>query len=368
MHLLKKAKLPKDSDAKPRAYSGKTAMVAGPPMEHTEYKIIVSRMFRPDRKLGGNKMKRLIFVSLAILTILAMNIAMPLTATAAGANTITSLDANSLIGMSAQQLKAQYGSPARVEPSEYNFNWYVYNRDYKNFFMAGVRGNVVVAVYTNAKTLNYAGKFKLGSSASAVRGSLGSPVSYVRSGNTVFILNNADEKDVIPVGDNYLIAFYDTVKGGGVTALMIVPQSEEDNALINHPALSDSLVAAYQRINVDLVNSIRVRNGLKKLTVDSKDTALAVSRSKDMRDRNYFDHYTPDNKSPDDQAKKMGMKYTLLGENIAYGNHNAMLAHEAFMDSAGHRSNILRSNFTKIGAGVAYGGSRYILLTDIFTK
>jgi uncharacterized protein YkwD len=121
---------------------------------------------------------------------------------------------------------------------------------------------------------------------------------------------------------------------------------------------------------VDLINSIRVRSGLKKLAVNSLDAQLAVSRSTDMRDRDYFSHYTPapENLSPSDQAKSMGIKYSSLGENIAYGDHNAILAHEAFMNSAGHRSNVLKAKYTKIGAGVACGGSRYVLLTDIFTK
>ena len=102
---------------------------------------------------------------------------------------------------------------------------------------------------------------------------------------------------------------------------------------------------------MDLINSVRVRSGLKALAVDSMDTELAASRSKDMRDRNYFSHYTPENVSPADQARKMGIKYTSLGENIAYGEHNAIFAHEAFMDSPEHRSNVLMAKYTKIGYG-----------------
>lgn len=295
---------------------------------------------------------------------------LPQTADAAGA--IRAVDANSLIGMTTQALTKKYGAPNRKEPSEYGFTWYVYNSDYKSFFMAGVKDGKVVADYTNAKGLSYKGQFKLNSTRAAVRAKLGKPVTYVRSGNDVLILNKEElkEKDMFTVGSAYVIVFYDTTKGGKVTSIMIVPASDEAKALVGTPELTSALVAAYQRISIDLINAIRVRNGLKKLTTDKKDMKLAVSRSTDMRDRNYFDHYTPAPKrlSPADQAKKMGIKYKSLGENIAYGNHNAILAHEAFMNSSGHRSNVMKSSYTKVGSGVAYGGDRYVLLTDIFTR
>ena len=171
-------------------------------------------------------MKRLIFrICRSFVIRLAERRLFPGRPVAAGSYAITSLDANSLIGMTTQALTKKYGNPARMEPSEYSFKWYVYNSDYKNFFMAGVRGGTVVAVYTDAKTLNYQSEFRLNSSKIAVRGVLGTPLSYIRSGNTIVAyLNNADQKDMFAVGDNYVIVFYDTIKGGDVTSLMIVPQ------------------------------------------------------------------------------------------------------------------------------------------------
>jgi uncharacterized protein YkwD len=315
-------------------------------------------------------MKRLIFFVCAISMLMFQNLVTPVQADAASAPVIKSIDVNSFLGMRAQTLIKQYGKPTRTEPSEYGFSWYVYAGDYKNFMMVGVRDGKVVADYTNSKVLNYKGLFKLGSTKSTVRAKLGKPISYVRSGNTICILNNTDQKDTFEIKGMYVIVFYDNIAGGKVTSIMMVPKADEDKALINHPALSSTVVAAYQRISVDLINAIRVRNGLKKLTTNALDAKLAVSRSTDMRDRNYFDHYTPAPKrlSPFDQAKKMGIKYTSMGENIAYGDHNAIIAHEAFMNSTGHRSNILKANYTKIGAGVAYGSKRYVLLTNIFTR
>jgi hypothetical protein len=313
-------------------------------------------------------MKRLFFVVCAIVLLLSQGIAFPQTADAAAA--IRALDTNSLIGMSVGTLKAKYGSPARIEPSEYSFQWYVYNRDLKNFFMAGVRDGVVVACYSNAKTLNYKKQYKLLATRAAVRKKMGTPISYIRSGNTVCVLNNTNQKDIFTVGGNYVIVFYDIKKSTKVTSMMILPQADEDAALLGHPEMTGALIGAYQRIEIDLINAIRVRSGYRKLAVNTQNANLALQRSTDMRDRDYFDHYTPapEKLSPAVQAKKLGIKYKSLGENISYGDHNAILAHEAFMNSSGHRANILKSSYTKIGAGVAYGGSRYVILTTIYTR
>lgn len=314
-------------------------------------------------------MKRLIFAACALAILFTQNIAFPQTADAAAA-TIKVLDANSLIGMTSAALVKKYGSPVRQEPSEYGFTWFVYSRDLKNFFMAGVQDSKVVAAYTNASALTYRGMFKLNSTRSAVRARLGTPISYIQDGNTICILNNTNQRDLFLAGSNYAIVFYDNIKGGKVTSVLIVPQQDENQMQLQPPALSSNVVAAYQRISVDLINAVRARSGLKTLKTDTLNTRLAVSRSKDMRDRNYFDHYTPSpaRLSPLDQARKMGIRYSSFGENIAYGDHNAIFAHEAFMNSTGHRSNVLKSNYTKIGAGVVYGGNRYVLLTNIFTR
>lgn len=313
-------------------------------------------------------MKRLIFVVCALFLLATPAVALMDCTTALAAPRIVSVDAKAMIGMTTASLYKKYGAPQRTEPSEYGFTWCVYSRDYKNYFMAGVRSGKVVAVYDTARTLSYGGSFKLGSAKAAVRAKMGKPVSFVRSGNKIAILPNANQMDMFPAGNCYVIAFYDTLKGNRVTSVMVLPKADENRAMTGKQALSAQLVAAYQRISADLVNAARAKNGLRTLKTDAKDARLALSRSTDMRNRNYFSHYTPENKSPADLARKMGIRFTSLGENIAYGNNNAVFAHEAFMNSSAHRSNVLKSSYTKMGAGAASGGTRYVILTDIFSR
>lgn len=313
-------------------------------------------------------MKRFVaFLCALVLLVAAQNIVFPDKAEAAG---IRSLEASTMIGMTYANLVKTYGYPVRKEPSEYGFTWCVYNRDYANFFMAGVSNGKVVALYTSAKVMSYRGKIKWNYTRPSVRRSMGSPISYVQSGNTVFVLNNRNQRDYFKAGSNYVIVFYDNLAGDKVTSMLIIPQSHQNKVLLNLPVLNSNLERAYERISVDLINASRVRRGLGKLTADTMNGRLALSRSADMRDRNYFDHYTPapERLSPFDQARQMGIRFTSMGENIAFGDHNAIFAHEAFMNSSGHRNNVLKSTYTKIGAGVAYGSSRYVLLTNIFSR
>ena len=319
-------------------------------------------------------MKRSFLFSVSLAILLSLNLVAAPTALAASqaqtqkAAAKPAIDAAAIVGMTQRQLTAKYGKPTRTEPSEYGFDWLVYNSDYSRFMMAGVRKGKVVALYTNAKGFKYGSKFQLGATKNKVRSAMGKkPVTYLRSGNTVAMLPHTNEKDLFPVGSNHVTVFYDNIEKGVATSIMILPAADETSYVIRNPAMTAALGAAYQRLSVDLTNSIRVRRGLPALKVATPNTKLATSRSTDMRNRNYFNHYTPEKVSPAQQAKRMGMSYLKLGENIAYGHRDAIFAHERFMNSSGHRVNVLK-DYTKIGVGVAVGGNRRAIITCIFTK
>ena len=258
------------------------------------------------------------------------------------------------------------GKPSRIERSEYGFDWFVYARDYRKFRMVGVQDDSVVGAYSNAAELSYRG-IGFGTPKEEVRAKFGSPLKYIRLDNVVQLMHEPGRKDYFEWDDCYVIVFYDTLTDDSVTAVLLVPKGLELRALLEHPALSEEMVLSYQRVSIDLVNAVRVRMGLRKLLVDGKLMKLALSRGKDMRDRDYFGHYTPERLSPFEQARRMGIRYRSMGENIAFGNHNAIICHESFMNSVGHRYNILKPGYRKIGSGVAYGGDRYVILVEEFS-
>lgn len=103
---------------------------------------------------------------------------------------------------------------------------------------------------------------------------------------------------------------------------------------------------------VNLVNQERAKAGLKPLAIDKPLAAMALDKAKDMYQNRYFDHTSPSYGSPFDMMKSYGIRYTYAGENIAMGQRNPQEVMNGWMNSPGHRQNILNPNYTKIG--VAY--------------
>ncbi|MFJ7847866.1 CAP domain-containing protein [Peribacillus sp. NPDC097206] len=112
---------------------------------------------------------------------------------------------------------------------------------------------------------------------------------------------------------------------------------------------------------LDLVNSERSKAGLKDLELDQELSNVAKTKSGDMRDNHYLSHTSPTYGSPFDMMKSFGIGYTYAGENIAAGQTSASAVMKSWMNSPGHKANILNGNYTHIGVGYVQGGtySRY---------
>ncbi|MFB6365466.1 CAP domain-containing protein [Paenibacillus elgii] len=110
--------------------------------------------------------------------------------------------------------------------------------------------------------------------------------------------------------------------------------------------------SAFANQVVNLVNQERAKAGLQPLASDSALTAMALDKAKDMYNNGYFDHTSPTYGSPLDMMRSYGIRYSYAGENIAKGQRSPQEVMNAWMNSDGHRKNILSPNFTKIG--VAY--------------
>jgi len=101
----------------------------------------------------------------------------------------------------------------------------------------------------------------------------------------------------------------------------------------------------------DLINAKRVANGLSALKIDDELQNVARIKAQDMVNKNYFSHNSPTYGSPFDMIKSFGISYKTAGENIA-GNSSNSSAVNAWMNSEGHRANILNSSFNYTGIGV----------------
>ena len=101
----------------------------------------------------------------------------------------------------------------------------------------------------------------------------------------------------------------------------------------------------------DLINKQRTNNGLQPLKEDAEVQKVARIKAQDMVDNNYFSHTSPTYGSPFDMLKSFKISYNSAGENIA-GNSSNSGAVNAWMNSSGHKANILNSSFNYTGIGV----------------
>ncbi|MED3727966.1 hypothetical protein HPB58_23125 [Priestia filamentosa] len=149
-----------------------------------------------------------------------------------------------------------------------------------------------------------------------------------------------------------------TVNSGDVTKTAAAPTEKQTNAAENQAESSDS--SQYAEQVVQLVNKEREKQGLKPVTLDKELSDVATKKSEDMKAKGYFDHTSPTYGSPFDMMKQFGIEYKSAGENIAKGQQTPEEVMNSWMNSDGHRKNILNPSFTHMGVGyVEDGNSTY---------
>ena len=124
-----------------------------------------------------------------------------------------------------------------------------------------------------------------------------------------------------------------------------------------HVPLEDDAVSSYERAVVDLVNEIRSSRGLGRLEENWELSRVARYKSRDMQEKRYFSHTSPTYGSPFDMMRAFGLAYRTAGENIAMGYPTPQSVVDGWMNSEGHRKNILNPAFTVIGVGYVSDGN-----------
>ncbi|OZU87728.1 hypothetical protein CIL03_15290 [Virgibacillus indicus] len=121
----------------------------------------------------------------------------------------------------------------------------------------------------------------------------------------------------------------------------------------------NSQLSQFEQEVVELTNQERAKHGLSELKVDTNLSKVAREKSSDMAANNYFAHNSPTYGSPFDMMKQFGVSYKTAGENIAKGQRTPAEVVNAWMNSEGHRANILNGDFTHIGVGYVEQGNHW---------
>ena len=233
-------------------------------------------------------------------------------------------------GESISKLKKDFGEPNRIEKSIHNLNWYIYNHDYTQFIMVAVKDNMVVGYYTNTKG---------------------------------FILNDDIYYDAVYQGknDDEQITFYkDSNNEDKIYAVLVTLLPYQDDSDENEDN-SQIFLDTQSRENFDILNTFRTNYGVPTLEWENLLVESANVHCIDMAENGYFAHDSLDGRTHKDRILATGIQDTIAwGENIVAGRGLAVDTFDLWINSAGHRINMLRKNFTHVGIASVYkDGSVY---------
>ncbi|QRG68180.1 CAP-associated domain-containing protein [Brevibacillus choshinensis] len=283
------------------------------------------------------------------------------------------------LGMSSAEVTKRLGAPSRKDPSSLGYQWWIYNRDPARYVQVGVANGKVVDLYSLAPSAKL-GDIGIGTAMQALERQhpLQNVVTFTYMGANIQITNQKQQRPLVMENGTAAIYYLDQQNNDKVTALRLIDTqmllrggfyetkwSYRGQAPdFDPPALSvkerELVNAAYEQQILDLVNVSRYRFKLPALAWNDEAAQVARKHSLDMESNDFFDHVSASTGSdPFDRLKQAKISYRMAGENIAAGYPDAIEAHESWMNSPGHRKNVLEKGFTQLGVGV---------VTDYYTQ
>ncbi|WP_019637810.1 CAP domain-containing protein [Paenibacillus fonticola] len=248
------------------------------------------------------------------------------------------------IGDSEADVIAALGQPNRKDKISSDMTWYIYNRDLKNYAQIGIMNQEVAALFSNGTGWRFGGDNKANGliNLKSRAGKLWEE-STGHSNNVLYYQMN----------DIQITLFTDNHENDRVDGVFVTNNSDFD--YVYRINVTEDTLKAYELQVLDLTNSFRVNKGLKPLIWNEKAAVAARLHSEDMGVRDFFAHRNPDGKSVGDRMAAQGLtKFKAIGENIAAGHTSAIDAHYGWLNSLGHRNNMLTSDYTALGVGVKF--------------
>lgn len=287
------------------------------------------------------------------------------------------------LGMSTVQLEQKLGKPARKDASHTGVEWWIYNGDLGNYIQVGIQNAKVVTLFSNGAKLNVKG-VTIGAPTTAIQNAWGAPKSTLAITPTLNIRDNTLSHPTYLLNNQVITFSIDQLGGNKVAGVRIsTPEYFATIAmglmypisytqLPAQPKLTEEQInqaaRAYEKENFDLLNVARTRAKLPLLSWDEGVAAVARSHSSDMAKNNYFSHTSPSTGSPFDRLKHAGILYGYAGENIAYGQLDGIEVHMGWMNSAGHRQNLLDNKFKQLGIGIVFKEGRPYYTQNFVTR
>ena len=181
---------------------------------------------------------------------------------------------NIKIGDSEKVIIEKLNKPNRIDKSEYNFSWYVYNSYKEKFIMVGIKDKKVVAMFTNNINSCESEKISINNDSNYIRDNY-KTLNYKEKNNIRYEIDSNDEYDIIYKNNKYITVFYNKFDNNRIWAYEIIEKSCEDETSDIYPQKNESIEQSYMYEIIDLINSTRYKNKLNSLKYDEKATKSA---------------------------------------------------------------------------------------------
>jgi uncharacterized protein YkwD len=238
------------------------------------------------------------------------------------------------LGESEENVLKKLGAPGRIDDTEYDFDYYIYNNDYRRLLFVAIKDKAVVGFYSDSLDFNFQG---------------------IHSGSTLDEVGSAFGKsfsmeDVLThtIDDYTVNILMDQQETQAVTGIYILSNS------VALEEYTEEVLSNIELTIYDLTNSARARNDEAVLSWSSSAAISARKHCVNMAENDFLSHVDPAGRKPEERMMAEGIYYRTFGENIIAGYDSAILSHHGWYNSTKHRINILSPNFRYLGVGFAY--------------
>ncbi|GAE33823.1 CAP domain-containing protein [Halalkalibacter akibai] len=273
------------------------------------------------------------------------------------------------IGLTSQQIKNEFGEPSRIDLSAYGYDWWIYPMSSTSYMQIGIADNEVVTVFLTGEIREQ--PFSLGTTYEELNDFFhferNVDVRTTNGGIYQFELTSEDVlmRPLTQVDGHWVQFYFDTYTNELSSIRMI-----NDDILVKQRPYSVSYIGAaperpsfsseeWEKIEVgnarqifDFTNVIRARHQLDSFLWEENVADVAYLHSKDMSENNYFSHTSPTFGEISDRFERGEIPFRLAGENIAAKYIDGLASVEGWLNSEGHRVNLLHEDFTHLGVGV----------------
>lgn len=273
-----------------------------------------------------------------------------------------------LMGANVEELKKIYGEPARIDPSSYEYEWWIYNKDESTYFQVGVLDEKVITIYVLGEKADVS-PYQIGQKVGDiyVNTPIETNISFDYNHSSYRFELSEDEinnRPLIQIGDFFAQLYIDKFTGtlssirymDAKTLLHLRPyELVYRGELLDVETMPDDTEAiekGTEKQIFDMTNVLRKRFGLNTVEWDEPTSIVAMGHSVDMYTSETFSHTSDKYGDLEDRLAAGSVFYQIAGENIAAGYTDAPAVIEGWLNSKGHRECLLNENFTHLGIGV----------------